>query len=88
MNFLVDQHGGQAHWAKVELPEKGPSHQGVPGADRYEAELRVMRERLARKYPVERFSRYRAALDPQRVLGNALVDELFPQHSGAGHNSI
>lgn len=82
INYLVDQYGGQAHWAKIELPETGDM--AVNGkvyakavVTNYEEELAVMRNRLMRKYPIDSFNEYRKVLDPENVLANQLIDELF-----------
>lgn len=69
MNYLVDRYNGQAHWAKIELPDKG-------SAD-YEVNVQLMRQRLAKKYPLKMFNEYRAVLDPHNVLSNLLIDELI-----------
>ena len=82
MNFLVDQYGGQAHWAKIELPSKKVSSAInkdviMDGAESYLNELNVLRSRLSRKFPIESYNEYRAVLDPTNVLSNHIVDELF-----------
>ncbi len=68
MNFLVDQYKGQAHWAKIELPNADSN---------YESNINKMRTRIASKYPVSLFNEYRFALDPNSILSNRMVDELF-----------
>lgn len=54
------------HWAKIELPAT-------------EAELVALRQRLRQRFPVDAFNRARQELDPHNLLGNELVDALFPR---------
>ena len=85
INYIVDQYGGQAHWAKIELPERalGASTSGNRspgdhgGGIQSDDELSSLRSRLRRKYPVDSFNEYRRVLDPENVLSNQLIDELF-----------
>ena len=79
MNYLVDQYGGQPHWAKIELPEKRKKE--LTSASSYEDELNEVRSRLSRKYPLESYIEYKTALDPENVLSNHLIDELFSMPS-------
>ena len=74
----------QAHWAKIELPQEYP-----PNADNcpllkpgehspyYEEQLESMRARIRNKYPVDEFNAVRRSLDPENVLSNTLIEELF-----------
>jgi L-galactono-1,4-lactone dehydrogenase len=79
MNLLADQYGGQTHWAKIELPEKfsGSGNSSSSQSCVYEDELNALRDRLSRKFPIDSFNECRAALDPENVLANHLIDELF-----------
>ena len=62
---LMPRYGATWHWAKIEPPHGN--------AER----LAAMRAALAERYPLERFNAARAALDPDGLLGNELVDALF-----------
>lgn len=78
MNFIVDQYGGQAHWAKIELPLRvSSSADGMFDAKSYEEEIGAMRNRILKKFPVTIFNEYRNVLDPENVLSNQLIDELI-----------
>ncbi len=39
--------------------------------------LRIMKERIKAKFPVEEFNAYRKVLDPKGILSNKLIDSLF-----------
>lgn len=43
-----------------------------------EADLEQMRERLAARYPLQKFAAVRARLDPKNILGNDILDALLP----------
>ena len=60
---LGPAYGATEHWAKIE-----------PGR----LDLGAARMRLAARFPASRFAAARAALDPKNVMGNALVDAVFP----------
>ncbi|GLD93306.1 hypothetical protein PINS_up001898 [Pythium insidiosum] len=63
---MMEPFGGTEHWAKLEWPEDA-------------AERQHMRERLAKRYPLDAFRQAREALDPHHVLSNHIVDELLRQ---------
>ncbi|GLE05275.1 hypothetical protein PINS_up014287 [Pythium insidiosum] len=63
---MMEPFGGTEHWAKLEWPEDA-------------AERQRMRERLAKRYPLDAFRQAREALDPHHVLSNHIVDELLRQ---------
>lgn len=55
--------GATEHWAKIEWPEDA-------------AERQEMRDRLKKRYPLDKFKKARAELDPHHILSNQIVDEL------------
>jgi hypothetical protein len=62
---LMPAYGATWHWAKIEPPADNPQH------------LAAMRAALASRFPLDRFNAQRARLDPDNILGNALLDELI-----------
>ncbi|KAL7689650.1 putative galactonolactone dehydrogenase, L-gulonolactone/D-arabinono-1,4-lactone oxidase [Plasmopara halstedii] len=59
----MESFGATEHWAKIEWPEDA-------------AERQKMRDRLNRRYPLDKFRKARDELDPYRILSNQIVDEL------------
>ena len=51
-------------------------------AVRREEELKALQRALRRRYPVTDFNELRAALDPNRILSNGLIDMLFDDDHG------
>lgn len=43
-----------------------------------EEALKLLRERLRRRFPVDDFNKARRQLDPDNILSNRVVDQLFP----------
>uniref|UniRef100_K3WJQ9 FAD-binding PCMH-type domain-containing protein n=1 Tax=Globisporangium ultimum (strain ATCC 200006 / CBS 805.95 / DAOM BR144) TaxID=431595 RepID=K3WJQ9_GLOUD len=60
---FMEPYGAAEHWAKIEWP-------------RDPAERRKMRERLSRRYPLDKFKKARDEVDPHHILSNHIVDEL------------
>ena len=63
-NNMLQKYNAVEHWAKIELP----------GSD---AELKEMKKRLHKRYPIEDFQNARQVTDQNNILGNNLVDTLF-----------
>ncbi|KAI9918213.1 hypothetical protein PsorP6_011309 [Peronosclerospora sorghi] len=55
--------GAMEHWAKIEWPENADERQ-------------VMRNRLMKRYPLDKFKKARDELDPHHILSNHIVDEI------------
>ena len=68
IDYLIEEFEGIAHWAKMELPAEN---------DDYNQNLKSMKQRLARRYPLVLFNEYRKALDPNDILTNKLVTEVI-----------
>jgi L-galactono-1,4-lactone dehydrogenase len=64
---LVPQYNAAVHWAKVE-----PLQHDAPA-------LCALQARLAARFPVDRFNAARVRLDPHNVLGNEIVEAMFPR---------
>lgn len=81
---LCEEYNAHAHWAKIEIPSSDDQLErtwiefltGV-GVKTTEQREQQMRDRLAKRYPVEEFNEYRKALDPKGILSNDLVVKLF-----------
>jgi L-galactono-1,4-lactone dehydrogenase len=65
------------HWAKIE-PPAGPDAA---------AALAAMRARLAARFDLRAFNAARARLDPDNILGSALLDEVLGTPGGASDAS-
>lgn len=78
---LYEEYGARAHWAKIEIPAEDEGAEGTPKLDQ-------LRRRIAAQYDANHFNSYRRALDPHRVLGNRLIDELFQTESGENPPAI
>jgi hypothetical protein len=72
-------------WAQIGPgPDRALPHQAdtcpsvgqVPMGD--PVALDAMRDRIRRRYPVERFAAARRQLDPKGILSNHIIDELLP----------
>lgn len=63
---MLSKYGAVEHWAKIEIPES-PS------------ELKEIRKRLHRRYPIDDFQKARQNVDQNNILGNNIVDSLFYQ---------
>lgn len=61
-DFMVP-YGAVEHWAKIEWSTD-------------EAKREAMRDRLAKRYPLDRFKKARDEVDPHHILSNHIVDEL------------
>lgn len=61
-DFMVP-YGAVEHWAKIEWAED-------------EAKRKVMRDRLRKRYPLDRFKKARDEVDPHHILSNYIVNEL------------
>lgn len=61
---LMPKYDATEHWAKIE----------VPHLDRQAAI-----ERIARRYPVDKFNAARRELDPKNILANDIIDTLMPR---------
>jgi L-galactono-1,4-lactone dehydrogenase len=81
---LYEEYGAHAHWAKIEIPEE-PAEAISAGTT---PRLDMLRSRIAQRYNVEEFNSFRRALDPHRVLGNELVDNLFQTEKGENRPAI
>ncbi|RLN67274.1 hypothetical protein BBJ28_00023328, partial [Nothophytophthora sp. Chile5] len=60
---FMEPYGATEHWAKIEWS---------PDA----AERQKMRDRLKRRFPVEKFKKARDEVDPHHILSNHIVDEM------------
>ncbi|TYZ60861.1 hypothetical protein PybrP1_011454 [[Pythium] brassicae (nom. inval.)] len=60
---FMEPYGATEHWAKIEWP-------------RDPIERQQMRDRLKRRYPLEKFKQTRDEVDPHHILSNHIVDEL------------
>lgn len=60
---FMEPYGAAEHWAKIEWP-------------RDPAERQKMRDRLKRRYPLDKFKQARDEVDPHHILSNHIVDEL------------
>ncbi|KAF1318276.1 Galactonolactone dehydrogenase, partial [Globisporangium splendens] len=60
---FMEPYGATEHWAKIEWP-------------RDPVERQKMRERLNRRYPLDKFKKARDEVDPHHILSNHIVDEL------------
>lgn len=60
---FMEPYGATEHWAKIEWP-------------RDPVERQQMRERLKRRYPLDKFKQARDEVDPHHILSNHIVDEL------------
>jgi L-galactono-1,4-lactone dehydrogenase len=90
---LMDEYNAHAHWAKIELPTENLKHESSPQPpsssssfsapmdddynDTSTNTISHMKRRIADKFPVDEFNAYRKAIDPNNILGNTLIDELF-----------
>lgn len=61
---LIDEFEGKIHWAKIEVPQN-------------EADRDLLRENVRKKYPVDEFNALRKVLDPNHVMTNKIIEELF-----------
>ena len=64
---LMEKYNARTHWAKIELPY-------------YETErhrIFAMRRSLRRDYPIDQFNQWRKTLDPNNILTNDVIDQLF-----------
>lgn len=61
-DFMVT-FGAVEHWAKIEWSDD-------------ETERKVMRDRLRKRYPLDRFKQARDEVDPHHILSNHIVDEM------------
>jgi hypothetical protein len=64
MEEVMEPYGATEHWAKIEV-------------DHFR-DLEAVRLRLAARYPVTEFNSLRRRLDPNNILSNRIVNELFP----------
>lgn len=60
---FMEPYGATEHWAKIEWPRDA-------------AERQKMRDRLKRRYPLDKFKQARDEVDPHHILSNHIVDEL------------
>ncbi|EEY69252.1 L-gulonolactone oxidase, putative [Phytophthora infestans T30-4] len=60
---FMEPYGATEHWAKIEWPQDA-------------AERKKMRERLNKRYPLDKFKKARDELDPHHILSNHIVDEM------------
>lgn len=68
IDYLVDEFGGVAHWAKIEAPAKNID---------YDDNLTRVRARLSKRYPLQQFNDYRSTLDPNNILANNAIEVLI-----------
>ena len=64
---LMEKYNARTHWAKIELPY-------------YETErhrIFAMRKSLRRCFPIDEFNSWRKKLDPNNILANEIIDQLF-----------
>lgn len=59
------KYGAVEHWAKIEVPQNDAR------------ELKRMRQRLKKKYPLDEFEKTRNLVDPKNIFGNELIDTLL-----------
>ncbi|KAG2533095.1 hypothetical protein JM18_000162 [Phytophthora kernoviae] len=60
---FMEPYGATEHWAKIEWPSDVTERQ-------------KMRDRLKKRYPIEKFKKVRDEVDPHHILSNHIVDEL------------
>ncbi|TMW63094.1 hypothetical protein Poli38472_002035 [Pythium oligandrum] len=60
---VMEPFGATEHWAKIEWPSDAE-------------EREKMRQRLRRRYPIEKFKKARDEVDPHHILSNDIIDEL------------
>ncbi|KAG1708223.1 hypothetical protein DVH05_024906 [Phytophthora capsici] len=60
---FMEPYGATEHWAKIEWPDDA-------------VERQKMRERLQKRYPLDKFKKARDELDPHHILSNHIVDEM------------
>ncbi|CAH0476357.1 unnamed protein product [Peronospora belbahrii] len=60
---FMEPFGATEHWAKIEWPEDA-------------AERQKMRDRLSKRYPLDKFKKARDEVDPHHILSNHIVDEM------------
>lgn len=80
---LVPKYHAAEHWAKIELPTDERARVAMVARVRVRGCVDVAGVQphtgvTQARYPSERFVQARAQLDPHNVLGNDLVDALFP----------
>ncbi|EIE19735.1 L-galactono-1,4-lactone dehydrogenase-like protein [Coccomyxa subellipsoidea C-169] len=61
---LVPKYDATEHWAKIEVPY---------------LDKQAARERIAGRYPVDKFNAARRELDPKNILANDIIDTLMPR---------
>jgi L-galactono-1,4-lactone dehydrogenase len=73
---VMPKYDAAEHWAKIEVPH---------------LDKQAAAERLAGRYPVDKFSAARMELDPKNILSNHILDTLLPrpdaQEAGAAASS-
>ena len=69
---ILEKYKAQIHWAKIELPDKRDTSE-----EEFESSLSSMRKRLARKYPVRDYCDLKNVLDPEGILSNKIIDNIF-----------
>ena len=84
---LLLKYKAQVHWAKLEPPlasdymhsaSSGSHDDGTVGQEKdVTHDVRAVRERIRRKYPVDDFKRVRKVLDPHGILSNSLVEKFL-----------
>ncbi|KAJ4836115.1 hypothetical protein Tsubulata_004220 [Turnera subulata] len=62
---LWDKYSAYEHWAKIEVPKD-------------KEELVALQQRLRKRFPVDSYNNARAALDPNKILSNNMLEKLFP----------
>ena len=74
MHVVGKKYGAVPHWAKIELPDlvKGNMNdaQNI-------LKLKDLKQRVQKRYDIEKFTRARDMLDPDHILSNDLLDVLF-----------
>jgi L-galactono-1,4-lactone dehydrogenase len=60
-------YGAFEHWAKIEFPTKDKE------------EINKMRQRLSKRYPLEKFKKARDENDPHHILSNHIVDTILSE---------
>ncbi|EGZ23779.1 hypothetical protein PHYSODRAFT_485337 [Phytophthora sojae] len=60
---FMEPYGATEHWAKIEWPADA-------------AERKQIRDRLKKRYPLDKFKKARDEVDPHHILSNHIVDEM------------
>ena len=61
---MLPKYAAVEHWAKLETGRVAPE---------------ALKQRMQLKYPTADFNAARARLDPKNIMGNSIVDTVFPR---------